>query len=374
MIPRYYDKIDPWILPKRVLIIYGPRRVGKTTLIKQYLENCSRKYRFDSGDNIRLQEIFNSSDFNAIGAYLEGYDLVVIDEAQQISGIGHALKIMVDEFPHVQVIVTGSSSLHIAQNAGEPLTGRKKELLLYPVSQLELSKTHTKYELRENLDNYLIFGSYPEVLSARSRQEKIFILRELADSYLLKDILSFEHLRNPLLLLNLLKALAFQTGNLVSLNELAIMLKINLRTVERYLNLLEKSYVICRLTPFSRNLRKELNSKSKYYFLDNGIRNAVINQFNDPSDRDDIGQLWENFMVIERQKCISYKAIHCNQYFWRTYSGSEIDLIEESDGKIKAFEFKYSKESTQPPKDFVNNYQNADFTIINRSNYLDFIT
>lgn len=373
MLPRFYANIDKWFLPNRVLIIYGPRRVGKTTLLKNYLSTCTLKYRYDSGDNIRVREMLNSSDFGVIKQYVEGYELIVIDEAQQIPGIGNALKILTDEFPQVKMVVTGSSSFQISQNAGEPLTGRKRELLLFPVSHLELSAIHTIYEINEDLENYLIFGSYPEVLSANSMQEKLFLIRELADSYLLKDILSYERLRNPSILLNLLKALAFQVGNLVSMNELSINLGINLRTVERYLNLLEKSFVIYRLAPFSRNLRKEINSKSKYFFYDNGIRNAIINQFAPLNDRNDTGQLWENFLITERLKYNSYKGLNTNMYFWRTYSGGEIDLIEERDGKLAAFEFKLSKKEKKIPKDFLINYKNAGYSVINRTNYLEFI-
>ncbi len=371
MFPRYYNNIDEWFLPNRVLILYGPRRVGKTTLIKQYLSICNLKYRYDSGDNIRVQEVLNSSDFEKIREYVEDYELIVIDEAQQISGIGNALKIISDEFPQIKVIVTGSSSFKISQNTGEPLTGRKRELFLFPLSHIELSSFQTSYELKENLNNYLIFGSYPEVLSNNDRQNKLFIIRELADSYLLKDILSYEQLRNPSLLLKLLKALAFQVGHLVSMNELAVSLGINLRTVERYINLLEKSYVIFRLPPYSKNLRKEINSKSKYYFYDNGIRNAIINQFNNLNDRNDIGQLWENFIMAERLKYNSYKALNTNMYFWRTHSGDEIDLIEEKDGVLKAFEIKYSKGDKPVPKVFSDNYPNYSYKIINQNNYLE---
>ncbi|MFH0951302.1 MAG: ATP-binding protein [bacterium] len=354
----------------RVLIIYGPRRSGKTTLLNNFLKKTKLKFRLDNGDDIRLQELLQSQDFNRIKEYAEGYELVAIDEAQQIPNIGLALKIMVDQIKDIQIIVTGSSSFDLSQQVGEPLTGRKKTLILYPFSQSEMLLEYNRHELKEKLNNFLVFGSYPDVVLAKTKQEKINILNELVNSYLLKDILKLDNIKLSKKLLDLLKSLSFQVGNLVSLNELSQQVGLDVKTIDRYLDLLEKGFVIKRLGGFSRNLRNEINSKSKYYFLDNGIRNALISQFNDLEQRNDIGALFENFLIMERIK--NSDAIN-NFYFWKNYEGKEIDLIEERENVIYAYEFKWSKSKLGAPKDFMRAYKNSKFEIINKDNYLDFI-
>lgn len=375
MIERFYDNLEKFLKPNKVLMIYGPRQVGKTTLIKEYLKRTTLKYKFDSGDNLRIQELLSSLDFQKILSYAEGYELLVIDEAQNIPNIGKALKILVDETKGIKIIITGSSSFNISQNTGEPLTGRKKTLTLYPISQFELRKKHNKYDLQEKLEEFLIYGSYPEVVTAKNIKTKIEILNELADSYLLKDILSFFSLKKPHVILNLLKLLAFQIGSQVSLNELALNLKVDIKTVINYLDILEKAFVIKKITAFSRNLRNEITKSCKYYFLDTGIRNAVINQFNKIDLRNDIGQLWENFLFIERTKKLSYKGLHTDICFWRTYAGNEIDFVEEKDGKINAFEAKWNiKTSAHAPKEWRVNYTSTVFKVIHKENYLDFVS
>lgn len=374
MLARIYDDIKTLIRPQKALIIYGARRVGKTTLLTRFLQQTPLRYRFDSGDNIRIQELLGSRDFTKILEYVGDYELIVIDEAQEIPHIGTALKIIVDQAPQVTVIATGSSSFELAQQVGEPLTGRKISAILYPLSQKELTQQHTRHELREKLEEFLIFGSYPEVLVTDNRREKIRILQELVDSYLLKDILSHERIRSPKTLLQLIKMLAFQLGNEVSLNELANHLRVDVKTVARYLDLLEKTFVIKRLGGFSRNLRKEVTSKAKYYFYDNGVRNAVISQMNLLEDRNDHGALFENFILMERMKKLAYEDFYGNLYFWRTYDGQEIDLVEEIDGKLAGFECKWSeKKKGKIPKDWRKHYDGATFTVINRDNYLDFV-
>ena len=284
------------------------------------------------------------------------------------------LKIIVDQIDNIYVIATGSSSFELSQQIGEPLTGRKKTLILYPLSQKELKLKYSDYELKEKLNEYLVFGSYPEIITAQHKKEKIEILTEIANSYLLKDILALEKVKSPQLLLKLLQLLAFQLGHQVSLNELANKLNINIRTIERYLDLLEKGFVIKRLGGFSRNLRKEVTEKSKYYFYDNGIRNAIIGQFNKIEDRDDVGALFENFVFMERIKKCAYDQAYRNFYYWRTYDGKEIDLIEEYDGKLFGYEFKWSEnKKVSVPKDWITAYKNTEFKIINRKNYLDFV-
>ncbi|MDD5368410.1 MAG: ATP-binding protein [Anaerolineaceae bacterium] len=360
--------------PHKVLVIYGPRRVGKTTLLQSFLKQTPRKYKLDSGDNIRTQQILSSQDFNQILAYIEGYELLAIDEAQNIPNIGMGLKIIVDQVPDIQVVVTGSSSFELAGQVGEPLTGRKISRILYPIAQSELLSTYNRFELREKLGEFLVFGGYPEVLLAPNQRTRIEVLTEIANAYLLKDILALDRLKNSRSLLDLLKLLAFQIGSEVAINELATQLGIDVKTVKRYLDLLEKAFVIYRMNGFSRNLRREVTNKSKYYFLDNGIRNALIAQFNSLDQRNDHGALWENFMITERLKYRTYYPLYANMYFWRTYQQQEIDLIEERGGKLFGYEFKWSQnKAIRPPSSWVENYKNSEFTLIHPDNYLDFV-
>ena len=375
MITRFYNDLSLFLKANRALILYGPRRVGKTTLLDSFLKKTSLKYRLDSGDNIRMQELLSSQDFSRILEYAKGYDLIVLDEAQLIPNVGMGIKIIVDQVPGIKVIATGSSSFDLANQVGEPLTGRKTTLILYPVAQLELLFDHNTYDLKQKLEDYLIFGSYPEVLAAENREEKIHILEDLVNSYIFKDILALQELKGSKILLDLLKLLAFQVGNEVSLNELAVNLAIDVKTVGRYLDLLEKAFIITRLGAFSRNLRSEITSKSKYYFFDNGIRNAVISQFNPLDSRNDIGSLWENFLIMERMKKRAYKHIHGYSYFWRTYEQKEIDLVEEREGKLFPFEFKWSaKNRIVSPKNWVSSYPQAEeLSVVTPENYLSFI-
>lgn len=375
-LPRFYSNLEKYIAPGKALIIYGPRRAGKTTLIQHYLETTSWKYKLDSGDNIQTQHILGSQDFTQILQYAEGYDLLVIDEAQNIPNIGMGLKILVDQIPTIRIIATGSSSFELAGQVGEPLTGRKQTLTLYPIAQMELLGTEfNSQELKEKLHDYLIFGSYPEVMSEPTQKGKVQILEELVNSYLLKDVLTLADVKGSKVLTSILKLLAFQVGSQVSLNEIANSVNIDVKTVQRYLDLLEKAFVIVSLGGFSRNLRSEVTSKAKYYFLDNGIRNGIIAQFNKIDLRDDIGKLWENFVFIERLKYRAYKSLYTNTYFWRTYSQQEIDLVEDRDGKLQAFEYKWSeKHKTHAPTEWKTTYPDTSFMVVNPTNYLEFIS
>jgi predicted AAA+ superfamily ATPase len=373
MIQRIYS-LENLIKPQKVLVIYGPRRVGKTTLLNSFLSQTTLRYKLDSGDNIKTQQVLGSQDFSRIIEYASGYDLIALDEAQQIPKIGMGLKIIVDQIPDIMVIATGSSSFDLAGAIGEPLTGRKTTVILYPIAQLELLSMRNRHELRESLEDFLVFGAYPEVVTAKSRNEKIAILEEIVNSYLLKDILALDRIKGSMVLLDLLKLIAFQTGNQISLNELATQIRLDVKTVGRYIDIFEKAFVIKRVGGFSRNLRKEIVSKAKYYFLDNGIRNAVISQFNPLDSRNDIGALWENFIVTERIKKCAYQSIYGSTYFWRTYGGQELDWVEERESKLFGFELKWSeRKKEKPPKDWLKTYTNAEFRIINRENYLDFI-
>ncbi len=374
MYQRAYEPLDKYLLPNKVLVIYGPRRVGKTTLLQYYLKQSSMRYKLDSGDNIRTQQTLSSQDFNQMLPYAEGYELIAIDEAQNIPNIGMGLKIIVDQIPGIFVIVTGSSSFELAGQVGEPLTGRKLTLSLFPMAQSELLSVFNRFELKEKLADFLVFGTYPEVLQASSRNTRIEILTEIANAYLLKDILAFDRIKNSRTLLDLLKLLAFQAGSEVAVTELATRLGVDVKTVKRYLDLLEKAFVIHRLNGFSRNLREEVTNKSKIFFLDNGIRNAVIAQFAGLDQRNDIGCLWENFIFSERLKVRAYGPLYANTYFWRTYQQQEIDLVEEHSGRLHGYEFKWShKRAVRPPSRWVENYPGSGFEVIHPGNYLDFL-
>jgi len=374
LLKRFYSPLEKFVEPGKVLVLYGPRRVGKTTLITQLLNETQLNYKLDTGESIHVQTILNSQDPDQLMGYLDGIALYIIDDAQDVQNIGKGLKLIIDQRPDLMVIATGSSSFELSNSLGEPLTGRKRTLTLYPLSQGELRLNLRPYDLKENLENYLIFGAYPEVLTRQTREQKIQYLIELADSYVLKDILALERVKGAKVFLDLLKLLAFQIGQLVSLNELSNSLNIDVKTVARYLDLLEKTFVIKRLSGFSRNLRKEITQKSKYYFLDLGIRNVIISQFNSLANRQDAGQLWENFLIIERLKRCDYEQMYRNRYFWRTHGQQEIDLIEEYDGELHGYECKCNeKKSVSAPSDWAATYPDATFEIISRSNYFDFV-
>lgn len=372
-IPRHYTNLKKYLKPNKVLILYGPRQVGKTTLLKDFLADCKLKYKLESGDNIKVQNILGSRDVERIKEYAEGYKLLAIDEAQKIPHIGEGLKIIVDHVPQIKVIATGSSSFELSGQVGEPLTGRKTTLTLFPVSQIELKKLYNPYELKSKLEECLVFGGYPEVLTAAKKPEKIKVLNEIYQSYLLRDVLELEKVKSSKILLDLLRLIAFQTGSEVSLSELAQSVGIDYKTVARYLDLFEKSFVIYNLRGFSRNLRKEITKKSKYYFYDTGIRNAIISNFNGLELRNDTGALWENFLFMERLKKRAYQNIYANIYFWKTWDRKEIDLVEERDGKLFGYEFKWGNKKTRALKEWKKTYPEAEMEIINKENYLGFV-
>ncbi len=371
---RYFNNLNDYIRPGKVLIIFGPRQVGKTTLLEHYLASSQARYKFVSGDDVSVQAILSEPSLQNLQEYVAGYQLLVIDEAQKIHRIGETLKLMIDHMNHLNIIVTGSSSFELAGQIGEPLTGRQTTLTLYPIAQLELKQLYNKHELQERLENYLRFGCYPEVITANNEEEKKEIITEIAHAYLLKDILMLDSVKRPKQLLDLLRLLAFQIGKEVSLSELAQKLMIDVKTVSRYLDLLEKSFVIYNLRGFSRNLRNEMTKKGKYFFYDLGIRNALIANFNSLKLRDDVGELWENFLFIERIKKQSYLKILANNYFWRTWDQKEIDLIEERDGRLYGYEFKWGKKKVKAPKIWLETYKNASFEVISQDNYLEWIT
>lgn len=369
-IQRIYN-LEKLISKKRVLMIYGPRRAGKTTLIKEFLKTTNLKYKLDSGDYIQTQILFESQDYTKIKDYLEGYQLLVIDEAQQIKNIGRTLKIIIDEIP-MYIIVSGSSSFELSHQTGEPLTGRKRTILLYPISINELKKVYTNYEIKNKLNEWLIYGMYPEILSAKTKKEKRTLLKELVDSYLLKDVFSLERIKSPSQFVDLLKLLAFQIGSEVSINELATTVRLDFKTVKRYLDLLEKAYVIKKITCFSNNKRNEVVNKSRYYFIDNGIRNGIINNFNPIDTRNDVAQLFENFIMMEKLKDIAYKQDHTEIHFWRTLQQHEIDMILVKGDTIKAYEIKWNKNSMNKTtkNHFLSIYKKSNVSVLNNENFL----
>ena len=376
-IKRYYlDRISSMLQPGRVLAIYGARRSGKTTLIEDFLKTWTDgRYFLGTGEDRAVKEVLGSSDVNLIRSSFSGYSLIVIDEAQAMSNVGAGLKLLVDTLPEVKVIASGSSSFQLASGIGEPLTGRRRTATLYPIAAMELDAEFGGMALRQRLDELLVYGSYPEVLTTENAQDKAEALHELCNSYLFKDILAFERLRNADKIHRLLSLLAFQVGKEVSITELGTALGLNRLTVERYIDLLEKTFVIFRIPGFSRNLQSEVTKTSRYYFRDNGIMNAVVNNFNPLSMRNgnDIGALWENFIVTERMKKQEYSRIISNNYFWRTYKRQEIDLVEERGGQLYGYEIKYGKAKPSAPSLWKENYPDATYQIISRQNYADFI-
>jgi uncharacterized protein len=357
----------------KVLAVYGPRQCGKSSLIEKWLSAYQGRYFKGTGEDLPFRELMASQSKERILSAFSGYDLVFIDEAQKITDIGLGLKLLVDHRPDLVVIASGSSSFKLAQETGEPLTGRQRTLKLFPISMLELKNQFGAMEIVGKLDEFLVFGTYPETLRQANPADKIEFLRHLRDAYMLKDILEHDNIRNSGKLFDLLKLLAFQIGQEVSLNELGISLGMAKQTVERYLDLLEKTFVIIQVSGFSRNLRKEVTKTRRYYFLDNGLRNAVINNFNDLKTRDDVGRLFENFLFIERIKKQNYLRLFSDNYFWRTYEGKEVDLVEEREGRLYGYEFKWTAKGFKPPKLFLETYPNASLEVISRENMLDFI-
>jgi predicted AAA+ superfamily ATPase len=358
---------------EKVVIIYGARQSGKTTLAKYIIDKLGLRTLSINADLERYIDVLSSRDLKRLTSLVSGYEMLFIDEAQRIPDIGINLKILKDEIPLLKLLVTGSSSLTLADSISEPLTGRKWTYNLYPLSLQELAATKNKFELSEELNDLLIFGSYPEVYTTVNKADKTELLYEISSSYLYKDILELSNIKYPRKIRDLLRLLAFQIGSEVSVFELSKNLGINKETVDNYIDLLEKAFIIFRVSGYSKNLRKEVRKQDKFYFYDLGIRNAVIDNLSYLDRRNDIGMLWENFIISERKKYLHYNRINATGYFWRTYTGAELDYVEEFDGKLNAFEIKYSKKTVNPPKTWTENYPGSSFKVINKENYLDFI-
>ncbi|MDO8512150.1 MAG: ATP-binding protein [bacterium] len=370
-VTRHIQKaIEGALFQGKIVVIYGARQVGKTTLVREIMSKHEGALYLNCDEpDVRNALIDKTS--TELKSFIGSRKLVVIDEAQRVKNIGLTLKLIVDTFPEIQVIATGSSSFELSGKISEPLTGRKTEFFLYPFSVEELFQIHSPVEVGRLLEEQLVFGMYPGVVFAGPDREKI--VRELATSYSYKDVLAYQDIRNPELLEKLLQALALQVGNEVSFSGLAQIVGANKVTVESYIRILEQAYIIFRVGPFSRNLRNELKKKRKIYFYDLGLRNALINNLNPISLRSDVGALWENYMMSERLKRNNNHGISANTYFWRTSTGKEIDYIEDVGGVLSGFEFKWQKSNFTKPKEFLTAYPNSTIELINKDNYLEFL-
>ena len=369
-------RIQEYLLPGKVLVLYGPRQVGKTTLARDLLEVTSLRSRFVNADELRYREALASQDRQRLGEVLGDADLLVIDEAQRVPDIGLNLKILVDSFPQARLLATGSASFDLANKISEPLTGRKITFTLYPVSYGEIRETFGAMEARGQLERWLIWGGYPDIVIAENPDLRARLLGELVGSYLYRDVLELEGIRRAAKIVDLLRLLAFQIGQEVSLSELATSLAINRQTVERYLDLLEKVFVIFRVGGFSRNLRKEVTKNARYYFYDNGVRNSLIQNFNPLNLRNDVGQLWENFLMVERRKVNQMAGRRVNAYFWRTYDRKEIDYIEEYGGQLHGYEFKWGSGRIRAATrdEFLRAYPGATLETVTPDTFEPFLT
>jgi len=368
-----YQKIQSRLDDPKAIILYGPRQVGKTTLLQQLSRELDAEILWWNGDEPDIRADLEKATSTWLKEQIGKRKYLIIDEAQRIENIGIVIKLVVDQIPGVKVIASGSSSFDLSNKINEPLTGRKWEFLLYPVSVEELTGHFGERQERRLLTQRLVYGSYPEIINHPGEEREL--LKELAGSYLYKDILTWENIQKPAKLEKLLQALAFQVGSQISVNELSQTIGLDNHTVERYIDVLEKAYIIYQLHPFSRNLRNEIKKSRKIYFYDNGIRNAVINQFNSFNLRQDTGQLWENFLMSERKKMTDYHTKYVNRYFWRNHAQQEIDYIEESDGFVNAYEFKWNpKAKARFSKSFVNEYNPGLTKAIHSDNYLSFVS
>lgn len=367
------DNILKKLKPNKVVLVFGARRVGKTLLVKEILAKVNEPVLILNGEDINVHDKLAIRSVENYKQILGTYKLLYIDEAQKIPEIEEKLKLMIDEIDGLKIIISGSSSFDIHKDAGEPLTGRKYTFNLYTFSENEYNQIENSISKIDRLSERLVFGNYPELLHLPDRDDKIDYLNEMISSYLLKDILVYEHIKNSQKIFNLLRLVAFQIGGEVSLQELGKQLGISKNTVEKYLDLLNKVFILHKVEGFSRNLRKEITKNSRWYFLDNGIRNAVIANFNPVHARNDIGALWENYMISERLKYQSYKRISSNNYFWRTYEQQEIDWVEERDGSLFGYEFKWKEDKVKIPTQWKSAYPGASFELINVNNFNEWL-
>ncbi len=358
----------------KVIVLYGPRQVGKTTLAHAVLDDSSLQSIRINAEISPQAKALSSRDPAVFEDIIGGAEILFIVEALFIENVGLNLKILHDHLPHVKIFVTGSSAFEISQDISEPLTGRAWTYTLYPISYTELATSHTPHQLREQLSKRLVYGSYPEAVTTTGAKNKQQYLIELSSQYLFKDIFTFAQIKHHRKIRDLLQLLAYQIGSEVSVHTLANELNISRNAVNNYIDLLEKSFVLFRLGGFSRNLRKEVRKMDKLFFYDLGIRNALIQDFKPLDQRDDVGQLWENFLIIERQKRNQYQRHFTNQYFWRLHTGAELDYLEEHSAKQYGYEFKWGEKMPNAPKSWVQEYPDSEYAVVNRHNFLDFIT
>jgi len=357
---------------QKVSLLIGARRVGKTALLREIEKATTKKALRLNGEDAETRELLQQASIANYTRLLQGYSLLMIDEAQFVPDISQKAKLMIDNIEPLHIILTGSSAFYLMQQ-GAPLTGRTLTYQMYPLGQMELKPVENLLQTRQKLEERLIYGTYPEVLTLETLQEKKTYLNELVNTYLLKDVFAFDSLRHAQKINDLLKLLAFQVGNEVNMAELGRQLDMSKNTVERYLELLAKAFVLYKRTGFSRNLRKELVKSQKWYFYDNGVRNAFIMQFQPLALRQDIGALWENYLLTERIKFHDYNGHLVNSYFWRTYDQQELDLVEEENGQLRAFELKWQTPKAKHPEAFAKAYPEAGFQVIHQENYLDWI-
>lgn len=377
-IERYLlNEVRNKLLPNKVLIIYGARRVGKTALIKDFLaQSTQQETLLLNGEDSDTAQLLENQSIANYKRLLSGKSLLVIDEAQQVKDIGRKLKLMVDELPGLRIMATGSSVFDLSNKLGEPLVGRKNTLHLFPLAQIELQRYEDALQTKANLEERLVYGAYPELWHLPELKQKQDYLTELVDSYLLKDILAYEGIRKANKIHDLLRLLAFQLGKEVSTHELANNLSgISRNTIEQYLDLLTKVFVVYPMGGYSNNLRKEVSKNKRWYFYDNGIRNAIVRNFNMLTMRNDTGELWENYLTGERIKYQSYTGMQSNNYYWRTYDKQELDWVEEHNGALHAYEFKWNgRRQAKPPVAWTKAYPEARFEVISPGNYLTWIT
>jgi len=365
------DNVEKSLFKGKVVIIYGARQAGKTTLVKEILKNYPENSAYYNCDEIDIRQALTNKTSTELKSFLGNKKLVILDEAQRVKNIGITLKLLVDNYPETQIIATGSSSFDLSNEIAEPLTGRNFEFYLYPFSLQELKSIYSDLEIKRLLEKRVIYGMYPEVVLSESDAEKK--LKTLVSNYTYKDIFQYQKIKNPEILEKLLQALALQVGNEVSYNELAGLIGIDKNTVSNYIRILEQAFIIFKLSPFSRNLRNELKKLRKIYFYDTGVRNALINNLNPLNLRQDTGCLWENFIITERIKKNKNNDIGKNIYFWREKQGQEIDYIEEAGGKLDGFEIKYNEEKFKKPKTFLDNYPGSKVNLVNKNNFDKFI-
>jgi len=374
---KIQERIEKWLFQNKVIILYGARQVGKTTLAKHILANCEKQKNlktsyFNCEDPIVADSLIGKS-AQQIHNFLETPDVVVLDEAQSVQNIGRILKIYHDQYPQVQIIATGSSSFDLANQINEPLTGRSVEFKIYPLSISEITQKQNQLSLKSNLPKFLLYGLYPDIVDKNNEISRELVIN-LSKKYLFKDILNVEGIKNSNLVYKILKALAYQLGNEVNYTKLANLVESNKNTVERYIDILEKSFIIFRLPAFSSNERNEISKTKKIYFYDVGMRNALIEDFGDLNLRSDIGGIWENFCILEMLKTYENEGKNGQFYFWRTYTQQEIDLIVKENSLLHCYEFKWNdRKKAKLPNSFKESYPNHTFEVINQDNWLEFV-